>query len=232
MTKEESDFLANCRLGNIDECRVALANGINPSCADVAGRSALEKAIEARRNNKELTKLLIEHGADTSVWPHHPLVVRFTGGPKLRPAIKTLRDSLAGTISDLEAKGMTFSFADRDEIKEYRALKLPSIIRDLYEFALPDQTPSEIQFLDPAGIEANIEAMPGSSLVKHGLIPIACDISGDNYCVDAEACESLESATVYHFMVSDYTDSKAETLKQAHKSWPSIISFLHHACLP
>lgn len=228
--QEERDFLMHCRLGNLEEAKRYLESGGNPNVKDVAGRSAIVKAAtHGRGKNLELVRLLIQFGADISEIENHPLVLKVIGGSKLSSKLAALKDRYAATLSELETAGFEFSTMDEEESQALKELNVPRTLIDFYRFAWPSSNPSDIGFHDVAGIEGNVEAMPADHLHPLGLVPVASDMSGANYCIDVNATSSLEEMPVYLFDVASYEGSTyPEVLASGEKIACSWIEFMKH----
>ena len=127
---------------------------------------------------------------------------------------------------------MAFSFADKDDIRDYRRFKLPDAICNFYAVAFPDSAPSDIRFFDPGEIEANIEAIPDCTLAELNLIPIARDFSGDDFCIDVSKGGDIDSIQVYQYLATGYAYVYPDVLARARMQWPSVIEFLYYCCAP
>jgi hypothetical protein len=229
--QDERDFLMNCRLGKLPECRSYLESGGDPNVKDVAGRGAVDKAAFYSKN-LELVRLLVKHGADIKGVEDHPLVLKATGGPRLSPKLKALRARYAEDLATLEAGGFEFSTIDKDEAKELKTLKVPKALIEFFCFAWPAQNPSDIAFHDVAAIKVEIESSPAEHLHPLGLVPIASSSGGDSFCIDLNATKSLDEMPVYEFYVASYEGSVyPDVLDDGQKVAGSWMEFLRYiAC--
>ena len=194
--QEERDFLMHCRLGKLAECRSYLESGGDPNVKDAAGRGALAKAALVAQN-LELVRLLIKYGADIRSLENHLLVLKVTGGPELSPKLKALKERYAEDLAALESDVLVSSAMGKIEASALQTQKTPRGLISFLCFAWPAKNRSDNCFNDVATSEKETLSTSGEYLYRLGLVPIAANAGGDDFCIDLHHTKSLEEMPVY-----------------------------------